>query len=178
MEEATVAPPDLNAVFVARGPGGFSSLRVGMATAKAMAMGLDVPLVAVGTLDIEMAPYLPSEPPVCAIVEGGRGRLYARWSKSDTKDLAVLTVDELTERTVEHTVFCGEATIAMAKILVAQLGDLADVRAVAPPTRRAGTLAALGFVRLEAGEVDDPDFLEPLYMRSAQYEVARKTHVG
>jgi len=49
---------DLNAIFIAKGPGGFSALRVGMSTAKAMAVSLEIPLVAVGTLDVEVAPYL------------------------------------------------------------------------------------------------------------------------
>ncbi len=177
MNGAGVAPSDLDALYVANGPGGFSALRVGMATAKSLAMSLEVPLVAVGTLEIEMAPHLPSDLPVCAILEGGGGRLYAGWEETVKETFGVLTVEELIELTSERTVFCGEAAAAIEPSLSEALGELAVVRAIDPPTRRGGTLAALGFARLEAGEFDDPDTLEPLYMRSAQYEFAHKTHL-
>ena len=49
---------ELKAVFVARGPGAFSALRVGMSTAKGMAVGLQVPLSSIPTLDIEAQPYM------------------------------------------------------------------------------------------------------------------------
>ena len=177
MLEAGVAASGLAAIFVARGPGGFSALRVGIATAKSMAMGLDVPLVSIGTLAIEIAPYVPSELPVCAIIGGAGARLHAGWSGAGPEEFDVLTVEELADRTVERTVFCGEEAAAAETALTERLGELADVRPVAPPTRRAGTLAALGFARLHVGDADDPDVLEPLYMRSAQYEVAYKTHI-
>jgi tRNA threonylcarbamoyladenosine biosynthesis protein TsaB len=177
MNGAGVTPSDLDALYVANGPGGFSALRVGMATAKSLAISLEVPLVAVGTLEIEMAPHLPSDLPVCAILGGGGSRLYAGWMETVKETFGVLTVEELIELTSERTVFCGEAAAAIEPSLSEALGELADVRAIEPPTRRGGTLAVLGFARLQAGEFDDPDTLEPLYMRSAQYEFAHKTHL-
>ena len=177
MLAAEISTSDLASIFVARGPGGFSALRVGIATAKSMAMGLNVPLVSVSTLAIEMAPYVPSKLPVCAIIGGGGARLYAGWSRAGSEEFAVLTVEELADRTVERTVFCGEGAVVAETILSERLGSLADVKANEPPTRRAGTLAALGFARLQSGDSDDPDVLEPLYMRSAQYEVAYKAHI-
>ena len=43
MEQAGVSPEDVEAVFVARGPGGFSALRVGVSVAKAMSMAQGIP---------------------------------------------------------------------------------------------------------------------------------------
>jgi len=43
---------DINAVAVSIGPGSYTGLRVGVASAKALAQALDVPIVAVGTLDV------------------------------------------------------------------------------------------------------------------------------
>ena len=178
MERAGIAPADLSAVFVARGPGGFSALRVGMALAKTLAMGLKVPLVSAGTFDVEMAPHLPSDLPLCALVPAGGVRLYAAWSDRPTGDLTVLTAEELAERTVEPTVFCGEAAAALKPMLTERLGEMARFRDGEPPTRSAATLARLAFARLEAGESDDLDTLEPLYMRSAQAQYGSGSGTG
>ena len=75
MEQAGVSPEDVKAVFVARGPGGFSALRVGVSVAKAMSMAQGIPLVAVGSLHVEAYPYLGLGRPVCAIMAAGRKTL-------------------------------------------------------------------------------------------------------
>ena len=178
LRQASAGPPDLSAVFVAKGPGGFSSLRVGMSTAKTLAMGLGVPLVGIGTLDIELSPHLPSDTPVCASVEAGGGRVYAVWSDRPSEAVTVITVPEVAECTTELTMFCGEAAHGNAPTLRELLGDLAKIAGGEPPTRRAGTLAQLAWSRLAMGQTDHPDTLEPLYMRSAQYSVAARTHLG
>ncbi len=51
LDQAAVARADLDAVVVGCGPGPFTGLRVGMATAAAFADGLDIPLHGVGSLD-------------------------------------------------------------------------------------------------------------------------------
>ena len=67
---------DLDAVFTASGPGAFSALRVGMSTAKAIASTRGIPLVTVGTLDLEIQPFRSLGLPICAIASAGRNRLY------------------------------------------------------------------------------------------------------
>ena len=66
MGRDSVAMSELDAVFVAAGPGAFSALRVGMSLAKTLASALKVPLVSVGTLEVEAQPYLGlGVPPRC-----------------------------------------------------------------------------------------------------------------
>ena len=50
--EQGLATRDLDAIAVVGGPGSFTGLRVGIATAKVMAYALDIPVVAVDTLDV------------------------------------------------------------------------------------------------------------------------------
>ena len=71
------APRDLTCAFVAIGPGGFSALRVGLSTAKGLAISLGIPLVAVNTLEIEAEPYRSMEMPVCAVLDAGRSEVSA-----------------------------------------------------------------------------------------------------
>ena len=50
MTLAGITPQDLTGVVATRGPGSFTGIRIGLATAKGLAQGLDVPIVGVGTL--------------------------------------------------------------------------------------------------------------------------------
>lgn len=81
LSAAAKRPVDLDAVAVTTGPGSFTGVRVGMATAKGLVLGTAVPLVGVSTLralaealaegELQERPSM-----VCALLEAGRGELY------------------------------------------------------------------------------------------------------
>lgn len=168
----------LEAVFVARGPGGFSALRVGMSTAKALAAALDVPLVAVGTLDVEAHPYLRLGAPVCALIEAGKRRLYV--GKYDgvsglaSPGYEVVSPEDFVASAETSTLFCGEGVSSVADRLRERLGEAARIVDAPPPTRVPNVLARLAHMRWRDGDTDDPATLQPLYLRSAQVDTARR----
>ncbi len=181
MERAKVEVGQLEAIFVTKGPGGFSALRVGMSTAKALAMANELPLVGIGTLDIEAHPYLGLGLPVCALIEAGRNNLYVgRFAQSGGpqevagQDYSVVTFDELVSSIERTTLFCGEAARPLEGRLRERLGPQGLVAGAAPPTRRATVLARLGHRRLSEGEPDDLETLQPIYMRGSQFDVAQR----
>ena len=118
MRRAGVGMARLEAVFVARGPGGFSALRVGMSAAKALSAALDIPLVSVNTLDVEAAPYLPLGSPVAAVIPAGRNRLYlggyAATPDGEPPSYRVIQSDELARLLSPGDVVCGEAAAECA----------------------------------------------------------------
>ena len=174
MKRAGVARDQIDAVFVTRGPGGFSALRVGLSTAKALAAARSVPLVAVGTLEVEAHPFLGLNMPVCALVGAGRQKLYAEvfdTSQSSTS-YQVITVAELDTFARSTTIFCGEGVSGEALESLQMLEGIAVPVTATPPTRSAAVVAKLGHQRLARGDTDDPDTVQPLYMPSAQWEKA------
>jgi len=72
---ALVEPRRLTAVAVAVGPGSFTGLRVGVSYGVGLAMGLGVPLLGLGSLDLQRA---RAGVPATPLVEAGRGRVYWR----------------------------------------------------------------------------------------------------
>ena len=165
----------LAAIYVASGPGGFSALRVGMSTAKAISAAVGAPLVAVPTLDVEAEPYLGLGMPVHAVMTAGKTRRYlGRFSEGSRPEYGVVEDDDLGTHATEKTVFCGEGLTEVKDILAARLGSRAIIARVAPPTRRPGSLAALAHERLQKGDTADVESLQPLYLRSAQVETAQR----
>ena len=57
----------ISAVIVALGPGSFNGLRVGISTAKGLAMSLDIPLIGISTLSAEAYPQAVTGLPICPI---------------------------------------------------------------------------------------------------------------
>ena len=184
MDRVDVAMGDLDAVFVARGPGGFSALRVGLSFAKSLAMSTDTPLVGVGTLDAEALPYLGTARPVYAVMEAGRRDLYVGvYGNEDAVGDAeagyrVVGWEELSTVIEDGALVCGESASAVAAAL-AERGH-ARTRAVGapPPTRSPAAIAELGYRRLVQGDVDSPEGLEPLYMRGSQVQRAEKARTA
>jgi tRNA threonylcarbamoyl adenosine modification protein YeaZ len=156
---------------VARGPGSFNGLRVGVSTAKGLAFSLGIPIVGISTLEVEAYQHAETGLPICPIFNVGRGEIatalyqkkYNKWLKLATEHIT--TVAALCSQIATRTIFCGEFT----PLITAQLKRQLKPRAVIPPPatrlRRAGFLAELGQQQLEAGNYDNPATLQPLYLR-------------
>lgn len=178
MERQGVGPEEIEAVFVAKGPGGFSALRVGVSIAKTFADARRIPLVAIGTLDVEARPYLGLGLPVWAMIEAGKDKLYvARYGAGGVAAEGVggvETHDEMVGAVETPTLFCGEAAASVSQLLRERLGELAVVVDVPVPTRSPGILSMLGYKRLLAADTDDPATLQPTYMRGSQFDAAQR----
>jgi tRNA threonylcarbamoyladenosine biosynthesis protein TsaB len=181
MSQANVRMEQIEAIFVAKGPGGFSALRVGISVAKALAMAQSVPLIGVGTLDIEAQPYLGLGIPVCAVIEAGRSKIYAaiygpqeRGGGNASADYRVESHQGLVSAVPEGTLFCGEAARSIADAVREHLGSGSPVMDAPLPSRRPGELARLGYRRLQASDSDDLERLQPVYILGSQFEVAQR----
>ena len=161
----------ISGIIVARGPGSFNGLRVGISTAKGLAFSLGVPIIGISTLEAEAYQHAETGLPVCPILNAGRGEvataLYQRkgnaWHRLTPDHLT--TVDALCPQITTTTVFCGE----LIPLIATQLRGQLKQRAIIPPPaalfRRPSFLAELGLKRLEAGDYDHPSTLQPIYLR-------------
>ena len=77
LDECDVTFQDLDGICVATGPGSFNGVRVAVATAKTLAFTLQKPLLGISTLDVLAAQQRYAPQLICALLEAGRGDLYA-----------------------------------------------------------------------------------------------------
>ena len=167
--EAKVDIKDTGCVIVAKGPGSFNGLRVGLSTAKGLAFSLSVPIIGISSLESEAYRHADSGLPVCPIFNAGRGEIATalyRKKNNDWHQLApehITTVGELAKEIGEQTLFCGEYAATIARQLKTRLKEKA---AIAPAEMRsASLLIELAQPRIDAGDYDDPATLQPLYLR-------------
>jgi tRNA threonylcarbamoyladenosine biosynthesis protein TsaB len=168
----------ISAVVVARGPGSFSGVRVGIAEAKGIAMALQVPLVGISTLDVLAFQASPCGLDLWAILPAGRNEVNlahyvgggADWRR--VSDYLLLPVEEAARAVGGRAILTGPGAQLVADY-VAQFGPRPTVQNAAGSLRRAGYLAELGRRYLEAGGRDQLDDLEPLYLRRSAAEEKR-----
>ena len=159
-------------IFVAKGPGSFNGLRVGVSAAKGLAFSLSVPIIGIGTLEGTAYQHSETGLPVCCIQNAGREEIAAAIYQNKRKNgwyqikaEHITTVKALAQDIKEQTVFCGEISSSIAGQIKKLFKSKAVIPAQAAQLRRASYLAELGQQRLKVGDFDDPATLQPMYLR-------------
>lgn len=67
---------EVEAICVSQGPGNFTGLRLGLATAQGLALSLQIPVAPVPTLEVVAAPFIGTPHPVAALMDAKRGEVY------------------------------------------------------------------------------------------------------
>ena len=169
--QAKVEPNSVEAVIVAKGPGSFNGLRVGISIAKGLAFSLNIPLLGISTLEAEAYPFAYTDLPLCPIHKAGREEIATALYQQKANEWRCLeeehltTVEALCQRIKRETIFCGEIPPGVVNEIRQNLGRRAIIPQPAVRLRRAGFLAVLGWQKLSAGEHDDLATLQPLYLR-------------
>ena len=168
---------DVEAIVVVNGPGSFTGIRVGLSTAKGLAEGAGIPLIALSRL--ALLANASGLPHVLAAVDAGRGEFYAGEYQNGNS--------------LGEMLLSGEETLAAAKLPGARVlvcesrSDDASTSAcsalaicgpvyVQPP----GAAEALRFSlrRFRAGDFDDLETLDANYLRRSDAEVLRAARAG
>ncbi|HHX65168.1 MAG TPA: tRNA (adenosine(37)-N6)-threonylcarbamoyltransferase complex dimerization subunit type 1 TsaB [Chloroflexi bacterium] len=165
-----LSPEDLTALAVAQGPGSFTGLRIGMSIAKGFCLALDIPIIAIPTLDSVV--YAAGDPggPIIAVLEAGRGRLsVARYHFEDglpvqDGDVELVPANRWEPEPDEPVLITGEVNADLAdRLMTLPDAENISISCLAASLRRAGYLAELAWERLQEGAVDDLDALSPIY---------------
>ncbi|UCH43515.1 MAG: tRNA (adenosine(37)-N6)-threonylcarbamoyltransferase complex dimerization subunit type 1 TsaB [Dehalococcoidales bacterium] len=171
LDQTGVSLQSVDSITVARGPGSYNGLRIGVSTAKGLAFNLGIPVVGISTLEAEAYQHAATGLPICPILNAGRDEIATAlyqlkdgvWHQIATEHLT--TIDALCAQITNKTVFCGEYVSTITEYLVGQLEEKAVIVPQFAGLRRAAFLAELGLKRLKAGDHDDPTTLQPVYMR-------------
>lgn len=174
---------DLDALGVSVGPGSFTSLRIGLATAKGLAFGRGWNGAGVSTLEAMAAAALETtEAPVLALLDARRGEWYAgAWAASGAARERMLPeglytpeslAADLSERGLAPLLVCPEREGWAAILQAAGVRDAGVVGgAEARPSARA--IGALALEALSAGRGQPVEAMAARYLRRAEAEAKR-----
>lgn len=175
LREMDVMPDELDAVAVGKGPGSYTGLRIGVSFAKGLCYGLQIPLIAVGSLDAMTevaredfeAGILGVESLddkwLCPMVDARRMEVYAQVFSSSGVAQCDVRAEVVGEESFSEwrkdrkMVIFGNGAAKCREVLP----DAIYVN-VTPSARG---LARLAEERLKAGEVEDIVYFEPFYLK-------------
>ena len=181
LRAAAVAPAQLDLLACGAGPGSFTGLRIGLATAKGLCFALGRPLVSVSSLAaLAFEAHAPSGALVLALVDARRGEVYAGLFRSAGDAAAPASL-------LEEAVFTPDAIVARVRAIAAgapvvTLGDgvpvapeiFAGIGHVPPGVRGTPSAASVGriaFARWQNDTRDELGTATPAYIRLAEAEV-------
>lgn len=191
-EVARMTELDLNsmdAIAVAAGPGSFTGLRIGSATAKGLGLALDKPLIHIPTLEGLAYNLCGTDHIVCPIMDARRGQVYTGIYEFDNDRLIVLEdqmavgIEELGQRLHSYdrkVVFLGDGVPVFKEALMEQIMAGREI-AFAPAhlnRQRAAAVGALAIRYYREGKMETAAEHQPDYLRVSQAERERKERLG
>jgi tRNA threonylcarbamoyladenosine biosynthesis protein TsaB len=172
----------VDAVAVAAGPGSFTGLRIGAATAKGLCLALDIPLIPVPTVDALAYNLAEDASLVCPLMNARRNQTYTGIYHFNGNEMiverqqCVLSLEEIIEdlnARKEPVVFLGDGI----PVFEEQIKEICKVPYRFAPAhmnaQRAGAVGFLASKLYEEGKAISSDEFAPTYLRLSQAERER-----
>ncbi len=178
--ELSIEKNELSGIAVTLGPGSFTSLRIGIATAKGLALSLGIPIVGVSSLELlaTNVPYAPFN--LCPMIDARRGEIFTAFFRAEDGNVLRISEDsihsprDLINSINEKTIFIGDGALLYRDFLEDSLGGAALFCPVNLNYSRASGVAILGLNKLNQGLEDDLQTLAPEYLRMSEAEISLK----
>ena len=161
----------VDAYAAARGPGSFTGIRVGLATARGLGLAAGRPCLGITTLLAMAEAFGPAEAPRVPLLDAGRGEVYgARYDAVSSPPVEqqppwVGPPERVADGAAERVVMFGPGAVAAARSATGRVGR--------SPSSVAAGVGRLALLRFEAG-APDGEGLSPLYLRPADAELKKK----
>ena len=184
----------IDAIAVAGGPGSFTGLRIGSATAKGLGLALDKPLIHIPTVDGLAYNVYGCEDLICPIMDARRNQVYTgmytfSWKAGEKENQCLrepvfqvlkmqmaISVEELIRRLNNYgrrVVFVGDGVPVYKNVLAEGLKVPYTFAPAYMNRQRAAVVGTLGIKYYKAGKIETAMEHQPEYLRVSQAERER-----
>jgi tRNA threonylcarbamoyladenosine biosynthesis protein TsaB len=181
LSEIEVDWPMIDGIAVGLGPGSFTGLRIGMATAKGLAATAGIPLLGISTLDA-LAGNCATPRLICAVLDARKKEVYVAFYRCDAMGVArrtgeIRAVDplKLADEIHEPVLLVGDGVPVYGDHWKKELGEQVEFAPPALHYPSASAIGLLGGEDLLNGRVLDLAAAVPLYVRASDAELSLET---
>jgi tRNA threonylcarbamoyladenosine biosynthesis protein TsaB len=172
IRESKKMPSELKGVMVTAGPGSYTGLRIGVATAKGLCYALDIPLVSVNTLELLAYQFIKSQKwdvsksLLCPMLDARRMEVYTMLMDSELNILRPTEAKVIDDTSYvdllenNSVYFFGDGAAKCQEFI-----KHPNARFVADITPLASYLGEMGFAKWEKNQVEDIASFEPFYLK-------------
>lgn len=177
MGEAEVDWAAIAGIGVSLGPGSFTGLRIGMATAKGLAAAAGKPLFGVSTLDSLAARCVTSKL-ICTVLDARKKEVYAAFHRCNENgyserisDMTVMAPENLAASISEPVIMVGDGAMVYEELFKKLLGEQVIFAPSQLHEPSASSLGMLAGEMFESGAQLDLAEAVPVYIRSSDAEL-------
>lgn len=166
LEEAELQMLQLNAVSISKGPGSYTGLRIGVSAAKGLAFGLQIPLIAVGTLHLLALQLKKPSGLIVPMLDARRMEAYTQIFSADYQSLGeveakILDASSFQAELASHQVhFLGSATAKFEEIC--SHPNAVFHKDLVPSAKEQAEIA---FQKFKQQIFEDTAYFEPFYLK-------------
>ena len=175
LDSKGLAVRDCDAICVGKGPGSYTGLRVGVSTAKGLAFGAGLPLIAIGSLDILAQAAIDGNHTVIPMIDARRMEVYTAVFSPDGEQLSpveakIIGPDSFAEYLEKGPVlFIGDGALKCKDVIT---HPNASFKEAWPLASNMATLAEKAF---NEDRFEDLAYFEPFYLKDFVATVSRKS---
>jgi tRNA threonylcarbamoyladenosine biosynthesis protein TsaB len=174
IKESNITFKDLSAIAVSQGPGSYTGLRIGVSAAKGLCFALDLPLIAVDTLQVLASKLSISDGVIIPMIDARRMEVYSAIFNSKLEKIREVQAEILTESSFEEiseTIhFVGDCA-EKAKTVLTKSNFIFHEEIIYPS---ANEMSELSYKKFQENKLEDVAYFEPYYLKDFMASVSKK----
>lgn len=173
---------DLGAVAVSMGPGSYTGLRIGVSTAKGLCYALDVPLIAINTLQAMAYGFISSHDDesvlYCPMIDARRMEVYAAVYNYQIEEMLPVEARIIDENSFsdllknQKIIFFGDGAMKCQEVLASNPNALF----VPEFLNSAKDLSFLAALKFDKKQFEDVAYFEPFYLKDFLITQSKKNN--
>ncbi len=174
IKESGIGFFDLNAIAVSQGPGSYTGLRIGVSAAKGLCFALNIPLIAVDTLQVLASQAKLTDGLLIPMLDARRMEVYSAIFNSKLEKQREVQAEIITENsfeTISDTIyFLGDCLEKCQSVLVKP--NFVFLEEIQYPSAK--EMGALSYKKFQKKEFEDLAYFEPYYLKDFMITTSKK----